>query len=251
MTEPTETISEIATRDANDSPRKHVKWGDLAKPENNQTVRDDTELTARVAKTAGTNIRGESVFNAAGESRFAKFWRRLRGESADSPTRATCRFDEQRHRLIDFTLPDLSGRPVRFADLNRASDYVLLDFWNVADDPSAEHFAQIAAVRDRYGPAKVQLAAIAYEAGPASRRSLAVISTAKRLGSNSALLFGGVDAPCPLQSALHVQEFPTLVLLDRRGQVLWRSSGSDDKTLTRLDRVLAANIEAKQGTFRR
>ena len=54
------------------------------------------------------------------------------------------------------------------------------------------------------------------------------------------MLLSRNDGSCPLQSALHVQAFPTMVLLDREGRVLWRDQGATPATLARLDRFLAA-----------
>lgn len=250
-----ETDPGFAANSLSDRPRRHVKWGDLGKAEaENPNAKGELGLSSADAIRTGRSPLGkdrEKVLHPPSESRFARLLRRFRGEPNEGPVKASCRFDERSHRLVEFTLPDLTGRPVRFADLNRRADYVLLDFWNVGEDPSAEHLDRIEALRERYGPGKIELATIAYEAGPSASRANAVLSGARRMGSQSALLFGGEDGPCPLRSALHVQEFPTLILVDRQGRIVWRSSESDDKTLARLDRVIAANLEAKQGTFRR
>ncbi len=50
----------------------------------------------------------------------------------------------------------------------------------------------------------------------------------------------GMDGPCPLQQALQIQAFPTMILLDRQGQVVWREQGATQVTLARLDRFLAS-----------
>ena len=47
-------------------------------------------------------------------------------------------------------------------------------------------------------------------------------------------------ADVPLQEALHVQAYPTMILVDRHGRIRWRDQGATPTTLARLDRVVAA-----------
>jgi hypothetical protein len=42
-----------------------------------------------------------------------------------------------------------------------------------------------------------------------------------------------------------------MVLVDRHGRILWRESGSNPMTMTRLDRVIASNTRASAGVLRR
>ena len=51
--------------------------------------------------------------------------------------------------------------------------------------------------------------------------------------------------PCPLQAALRIEAFPTLVLVDRHGTIVWREKGASPTTLARLDRILATRVDAK------
>ena len=51
----------------------------------------------------------------------------------------------------------------------------------------------------------------------------------------------GVDGDtCPVQQAFHVQAFPTLILVDRQGRVLWRDQGATPVTLRRLNDFVAS-----------
>ncbi len=45
-----------------------------------------------------------------------------------------------------------------------------------------------------------------------------------------------------MQDALQIQFYPTLVLLDRQGRILWREQGATDTTLARMDRFIARNL---------
>jgi hypothetical protein len=48
---------------------------------------------------------------------------------------------------------------------------------------------------------------------------------------------------------LHIQAFPTLILVDRQGRILWRDQGATPATLARLDQFIAA--AAKPDVVRR
>jgi hypothetical protein len=50
---------------------------------------------------------------------------------------------------------------------------------------------------------------------------------------------------CPVQQALQVQFYPTLVLLDRDGRILAREQGATDTTLIRIDKAIAQALQIK------
>jgi thiol-disulfide isomerase/thioredoxin len=152
--------------------------------------------------------------------------------------KATCRYDARRRQLVDFRLPDLQGQPVRFQDLN--SDFVLLDFWGTWCGYCIQSIPHLVALQKQLGADKLIVVGIAYEQGPTADRVSAVRDVSQRLGINYQVLLGGIDGPCPLQEAFNVQAFPTMVLVDRDGRVLWRDTGATPSTLDRLDRVIAS-----------
>jgi hypothetical protein len=49
------------------------------------------------------------------------------------------------------------------------------------------------------------------------------------------LLGGGGSGPCPVRRQLEVTAFPTVVLIDEAGQILWRSEGLDAHGLYDLE----------------
>ncbi len=56
------------------------------------------------------------------------------------------------------------------------------------------------------------------------------------------------DGTCPIQKSLHVQSYPTLILVDRQGHILWQDQGANRATLSRLDKMVTL---ATQGESRR
>lgn len=164
--------------------------------------------------------------------------------------RASVRFDNRAKRLVDFTLADLDGRPVTFSELD--ADYVLLDFWGTWCAPCAKTMPHLVELQGRYDPSRLRVVGIAYERGPLPEQVAAVRAMAADLGVNYPILLGEQDGrPCPLLAALRVDQYPTLILLDRQGRILWRDSGSRAEMLARLDRVIAANARWKVETRRR
>jgi thiol-disulfide isomerase/thioredoxin len=167
-----------------------------------------------------------------------------------SVARATCSFDARKQRLVDFELPDLGGNAVRFKDID--ADYILIDFWGTWCGPCVASVPHLVDLQTRYDPSRLRILGIAYEEGSPAGRARLVRAAASELGINYPLLLGEQDGkPCPLQSALNVTQFPTMVLLDRHGRILWRDSGSKPATLERLDRVIAANTRATADILRR
>jgi hypothetical protein len=51
-----------------------------------------------------------------------------------------------------------------------------------------------------------------------------------------------MDGTCPVQDALQIQFYPTMILLDRQGRILWREQGATEVTLARMDRFIARNL---------
>jgi thiol-disulfide isomerase/thioredoxin len=158
--------------------------------------------------------------------------------------KAYCRYDARRRQLIDFRVPDLEGRPVRFQDLK--SDYVLIDFWGTWCGPCVSSIKHLIEIQKQLGPERLTVVGVAYEEGPREEQVAAVSELAKKMGINYTLALGGLDGPCPLSAAFNVQAYPTMVLVDRYGRILWRDQGAAPATLARLDRVLES---AARGDF--
>ncbi len=58
------------------------------------------------------------------------------------------------------------------------------------------------------------------------------------------MLITGKDEPCPLQEALQIQFYPTMILLDRQGQILWREQGATETTIFRIERAIMSGLDS-------
>ena len=79
---------------------------------------------------------------------------------------------------------------------------------------------------------------------PADRQASAA-KAVQELGINYPVLLSGRDGSCPLQQALQVQFYPTIVLVSRDGTLLAREHGATDITLPRMDRAIASALRGQ------
>jgi thiol-disulfide isomerase/thioredoxin len=159
-----------------------------------------------------------------------------------------CRYDSQHRRIEDFRLPDLQGRLVRFQDFD--ADLILLDFWGSWCQPCLRSVPHLVDLQKRLGGKQFQVIGIACERDetPVSQRVARASSVAKKLGMNYPVLMTSADGACPLQKALNVKSYPTLILVDRHGRVLWQDQGATRLSMMRLDRMISV---ATKGDGRR
>jgi thiol-disulfide isomerase/thioredoxin len=169
------------------------------------------------------------------------------GAPVDDPTKPFCEYDDRRRRIVDFRLPDLEGKPVRFRDLD--ADLVLLDFWGTWCPPCVQSIPHLVELQAGQAGKRLKVVGIACEKDAPSQAARRVAEAAESLKINYPVLLSRNDGSCPLQGALHIQAYPTLVLVDREGRVLWWDQGATPATLARLDRMIAS--PPREGETRR
>src|SRR5262249_30716169 len=131
------------------------------------------------------------------------------------------------------------------------ADLILLDFWGSWCQPCLRSVPHLIDLQKRHGGKQLQVIGIACERpeAPAAERVARAAGAAKKLGMNYPVLITTNDGSCPLQKALHVQSFPTLILIDRQGRILWQDQSATRLTMMRLDRMI--NMAAKPTDGRR
>jgi thiol-disulfide isomerase/thioredoxin len=160
-------------------------------------------------------------------------------------TGPACQFDPAQRLLEDFVLPDAQGRMVSFRSFD--SDLILLDFWGTWCAPCRKSVAHLVEIQQKLGGKKMQVIGIACEKSQPKEWSAKVAQAIQRLGINYPVLISTMDGTCPVQDAFQIQFYPTLVLLDRQGRILWREQGATDVTLARMDRFIARNLRLGRG----
>ena len=98
-----------------------------------------------------------------------------------------------------------------------------------------------------YGPKRIKVVGIAYEQVNDEDRTESVADAAQKLGINYPVLLGATEGISPLRDALHVQVYPTMILLDRQGRVLSRQEGATAQNFARLDRAVQTALQPDRG----
>jgi thiol-disulfide isomerase/thioredoxin len=146
--------------------------------------------------------------------------------------------DPNERRIVDFRLPGLSGTMVSFHDLD--ADLILLDFWGSWCQQCRKSIAHLSDLQAKLGGKRIQVVGIACEkAGSFAERRAAAAGAVQQLGIDYPVLVSTLDGSCPLQRALNVQFYPTMVLIDRDGRILHTEQGATDATLSRTDRSIS------------
>ena len=94
-----------------------------------------------------------------------------------------------------------------------------------------------------------------YPDGEGRDPGIKVASACKRLGVNYRVLMGSGFTPsqegafkstCPVKTQFGVNAFPTLVLLDDAGHILWRSEGLDDRRAGELQVLIEKQLKIRR-----
>ncbi len=137
-------------------------------------------------------------------------------------------------RVDNFALYGLDGQPWELRR-HRHGRLVLLDFWYSTCGPCLSAMGHLRELQQKYGSYGLQVVGVAYEKGSAEEQVRKVRAVRARYGINyTTLLGGGGTEACPVKTQFRIAAFPTLVLIDETGLVVWRSEGLDEQKLYQL-----------------
>jgi thiol-disulfide isomerase/thioredoxin len=149
--------------------------------------------------------------------------------------------DPNERRITDFQLPGLDGSMVSFHDLD--ADLILLDFWGSWCRECRTSISHLRELQSQLGEKRLQIVGIACEKGATfEQRRAAAARAVQQVGITYPVLLSTMDGSCPLQKALQIQFYPTMVLLGRDGRILHTERGATDATLARTDRAIASAL---------
>ncbi len=150
-----------------------------------------------------------------------------------------CQFEA--NKLVDFRLHGLDNQTVSFSEAN--GQLVLLDFWATWCVPCLKGIPNLVALQRKYGAQGLQVIGVACEQGLGQERVTRVRETRDQLGVNYPLALDGGEN-CSVRDKFGVTVFPTLILIDKSGRVLWRSDGPDQRDFQQLEKFLKSQLSS-------
>jgi thiol-disulfide isomerase/thioredoxin len=221
------------------APRRPT-WGELAGPRADVPLDESLRRASNNAAAAGGQVitLTSATANDQPQPPLSRLFGGARPKRDDAIKQSVCRIDPTERRLIDFRLPGLDGQWISLRDID--ADVILLDFWGSWCAPCRTSTAHLIELQSQLAGKRFQVIGIACEPGatPEERQTRAA-KAAKELGINYPVLVSTKGGSCPVQKALQVQFYPTLVLLDGNGRILAREHGATDATIVRIDRAIA------------
>lgn len=145
------------------------------------------------------------------------------------------------HRLKNLVLPDVYGTPWEFQEAQ--GQLILLDFWGTWCRPCLAAIPHIKRLHSEYGPAGLEVVGIACERGNESQRSRQALEAIERHKVNYRVLIAEEFDRCPVQQRFGIQSYPTLILLDRQGNIRWRG---DANGLVQLEAILRRDLRGSR-----
>jgi thiol-disulfide isomerase/thioredoxin len=139
------------------------------------------------------------------------------------------------NKVENFALYDVNGQPWEFRR-HRIGKLVLLDFWFSTCPACLQSMPHLVDMQRRYAQYGLEVVGIADERGTPEEQVMKVRRVRARYGiSYTTLLSGGPH--CPVKWQLRVQQFPTVILLNDKGDILWHSEKNvlDEDTLRDLE----------------
>jgi thiol-disulfide isomerase/thioredoxin len=136
-------------------------------------------------------------------------------------------------KLDNFALFDLDGQPWEYKR-DRRGRLTLLHFWHSSCVPCLYTVPSLVEWQKRYGASGLEVVGIAYEKGERDRQVANVRAIRGRYAINYTTLLGEADR-CPVERDFKVAAFPTLVLIDENGEIVWRGEGYDQRKLQELE----------------
>lgn len=152
-------------------------------------------------------------------------------------------------KLDNFALYDLEGNVYEYKR-DRRERLMLLDFWAHDCHYCLLDIHNLVALQRDYGKYGLEIVSIACETGTVEEQRRKVRPIRVRYGINYRTLLSNSQSrpPCPVMSQFQVERFPTLVLIDADGTILWRSprDGMDDNAHYALRKAIENRLVTRQ-----
>jgi thiol-disulfide isomerase/thioredoxin len=130
------------------------------------------------------------------------------------------------NRVPNFLLTDMTGSDWEFR--YASGRLVLLDFWSTTCGPCKRAIPSMKRLQANYGGSGLEVVAVACEQdGPFNQRARPVEEISRAKEVNYKVYLERDRHVGEVQNLFNIQFVPTLILLDRQGNILWRGGGTD------------------------
>ncbi len=145
----------------------------------------------------------------------------------EQPRVPSCDFSGR--RLVNFALKDVDGRPWEFSQ--HYGRLVLLDFWGTWCMPCLRAIPHVKRLQSEYGSHGLEVIGVACERADEPDPTRAVRRVVDRQQINYRVLLAEKYQECPVQQKFAISAYPTLILLDGAGNILWRGDAGGIRQL--------------------
>ncbi|MCI0682981.1 MAG: TlpA family protein disulfide reductase [Gemmataceae bacterium] len=142
-------------------------------------------------------------------------------------------------RIENFALNEPNGQRWEFR--HRKSKLVLVDFWRTDCVPCLNSLPFLTELQRKYGPHGLEVIGIAAEPVEQAHH---VMNVCKKYGVNYRQLLS-TSADCPVRNEFRVTLWPTLVLIDDQGRIVWRANGPTPEEKAVLERAIQQRLSAR------
>jgi thiol-disulfide isomerase/thioredoxin len=230
--------------DTSERTARRPTWGEIAGKQANVPLDESVRRARSDAPRSDQGVVTLTSTNPPPKSGLARLLGSPPAALDEAVKQSACSIDAAERRLIDFKLPDLNGKLVSLHDID--ADVILLDFWGSWCQPCRKSIPHLVELQKQFAGKRFSVIGIACEKAAAPRdRQASAVKAVNELGITYPVLLSGRDGTCPVQQALQIQFYPTMVLITRDGKLLAREHGATDITLPRMDRAIASALRGQ------
>jgi thiol-disulfide isomerase/thioredoxin len=146
----------------------------------------------------------------------------------------------------ELALYDSHGQPWELSKKGEGK-LLLLDFWTTTCVPCRAALPKLSEWQTKYGPQGLQVVGVLCDRGKTAQRRAALTGLMEKTGVtiNYPVLFSD-EGDCPVRRHMEVFMFPTLVLLDETGKVVWKGVGHDPERAAELEKRIKRMLSERR-----
>lgn len=147
------------------------------------------------------------------------------------------------HTATDIALVDTMNRPWSFE--SRSGKLVLIDFMTTTCGPCKKAIPTLTALQSRYGAYGLQVIAVACDDKPQVERASLAAKYVRDFNLNYALYVEPGVEPGSVRDRFHVENYPTVILLNEQGSEVWRGHPGRPQESARLEAAIRQHLAGR------